>query len=296
MRTLYLIDANSLIHRAYHALPPFTAPGGEPTGALYGLASILLKLIREERPEYAAALFDRPEPTYREKEYAAYKAQRPPIPNDLIAQIVEARDLFARFGIQTIEHPGFEADDLIATLARRFGSAKDLRVVILTGDMDTLQLVKDSTVVVRSLKKGISDTTTYDEKAVLDRYGIAPQQVIDYKALVGDPSDNIKGVPGVGPKTATALLTKFGSLQGILDHLEGDAALKAKLFPWRAQALLCKRLVTLREDAPIVQNDIEALAVSFDTQALSQELAKLGFKTLVERLSAMVSSKQSLFE
>ena len=139
MKKLLLIDANSIIHRSFHALPPFTAPDGKPSGAIYGLASILLKLWREERPDYAAALFDRPEPTFRDEKYAEYKAQRPPTADELISQLIEAHKLFEAFGIKTYEKPGYEADDLIATLAEQFKSLPDVQVVILTGDRDTLR-------------------------------------------------------------------------------------------------------------------------------------------------------------
>src|SRR3989344_8776589 len=142
MKTLLLIDANSLIHRTFHALPPLTAPDGRATQSLYGLSSILLRIFKEDRPEYVAALFDRPEPTFRKEKYKEYKAQRPKAPDNLISQIIEAHTLFEKFGIKTFEKPGYEADDLIATLATKF-SAKDkksLKVVILTGDLDTLQI------------------------------------------------------------------------------------------------------------------------------------------------------------
>jgi len=241
MKTLLLIDANSIIHRSFHALPPFTTPDGRPSGALYGIASILLKLWREERPEYAAALFDRPEPTFRDKIYAEYKAQRPPTADELISQIIEAHKLFGAFGIKTFEKPGFEADDLIATLAEKFGGKEgnggdDLRVEILTGDRDTLQLVRDEKIVVRTFNKGVSDTSIYDEKAVIEKYGLAPAQLVDYKSLVGDPSDNIKGVPGVGPKTATELLKKFGSVEEIYKHLPDDPKLEKRFGQYKKDA------------------------------------------------------------
>ncbi len=203
MKTLLLIDANSIIHRSFHALPPLTTKDGKPAQAIYGIGSILLKLWRDGRPEYAAALFDRPEPTFRKKMYVEYKAQRPAAPTELISQIIEAHNIFPAFGIKTFERPGFEADDLIATFAEKFKKEKDVQVVILTGDRDTLQLVEGEKVVVRTFKTGVSETLTYDEAAVKEKYGLLPNQLIDYKALVGDPSDNIKGVPGVGPKTAT---------------------------------------------------------------------------------------------
>ena len=157
MKKLLLIDANSIIHRSFHAIPPFTAPDGRPSGAIYGIASILLKLWREEKPDYAAALFDRPEPTFRDEKYAEYKAQRPPAADELISQIIEAHNLFQAFGIKTFEKARYEADDLIATLAIKFKDIPDLQVVILTGDRDTLQLVEGDKLVVKTPGRGPRD-------------------------------------------------------------------------------------------------------------------------------------------
>lgn len=229
MKQLLLIDANSIIHRSFHAIPPFTGPSGEPTGALYGIASILLKLWKEDKPNYVAALFDRPEPTFRKKMYEAYKAQRPPAPDVLISQIIEAHRLFEAFGIRTFEKAGFEADDLIATFAEKFKKENDLQVVILTGDRDTLQMVEGDRLVVRTFNKGVSDTTTYDEKTVIEKYGLSPRQMVDYKSLVGDPSDNIKGVQGIGPKTATELVQRYGDIDTMYREAEHDEKLKRKL-------------------------------------------------------------------
>ncbi len=294
VKTLLLVDANSIIHRSFHALPPFTAPDGQPSGALYGLASILLKLWREERPDYAAALFDRPEPTFREKKYAAYKAQRPPAADELVSQIVEAHRLFEAFGIKTFEEPGYEADDLIATFAEHFGKEfkeeKDARIVILTGDRDTLQLVDDGRVVVRTFNKGVSDTTIYDEKAVREKYGLSPAQLIDYKALVGDPSDNIKGVPGVGPKTATEALQKFGNVERLYAHLSGSAAGEPKLAkrfgPFRKEAELARELVTLDRHAPVAMPALHDLATMAAPAGREAYFEKMGFATLIARIAA----------
>ena len=283
MKKLLLIDANSIIHRSFHALPPFTGPNGEPTGALYGIASILLKLWRDEKPEYAAALFDRPEPTFRKKEYAEYKAQRPPAPDDLIAQIIEAHHLFEAFGIKTFEKPGFEADDLIATLAEKFKGEPDTQVVILTGDRDTLQLIEDDKVVVRTFNKGVSDTTIYDEKAVIEKYGFAPEWMVDYKALVGDPSDNIKGVMGVGPKTATELIQKFGSIENIWKAVPGDPKLAARLGGREGEAKFSKKLVILDRNVPVELSGISDVATSDTTPAIEAYFQKEGFVTLLKR-------------
>lgn len=284
MRTLFLIDANSIIHRSFHALPPLTTPDGQPIQAIYGLSSILLKLWREEKPDYAAALFDRSEPTLRKEKYVEYKAHRPETPDELVSQLKEAHNLFCQFGVKTIEKPGFEADDLIATLAQKFKSEPDLMVVILTGDLDTLQLVEDDKVVVRTFKKGVSETTIYNNPAVLERYGLAPGQLVDYKALVGDPSDNIKGVPGIGPKTAADLLRRFGSLENIYENIEREPKLNKKLAPFRNEAELSKGLVILERNVPIEIASIIDLKVEEDGSNIRNYFEKLGFQTLVKRL------------
>ncbi len=302
MKTLLLIDANSIIHRSFHALPPLTSRDGKPIQAIYGLSSILLRLWREKRPadhearplekedrfggrpDYAAALFDRPEPTFRKKKYEEYKAQRPAAPDELITQIIAARGLFEAFGIGVFEKPGFEADDLIATLAEKFRTKADLEVVILTGDRDTLQLVEGEKVVVRTFKVGVSETLTYDEKTVIEKYGLAPRQLIDYKALIGDPSDNIKGVPGVGPKTAVEILKRFGTIESAYDNLKSDPKLEKRLGPFRKEAELAKELVTLERNVPTEVHDLEALRVVEDGAKVKEYFQKQGFVTLINRL------------
>lgn len=291
MKTLLLIDANSLIHRSFHALPPFTSPDGKPTGALYGVAGILLKIWREEKPEYAAALFDRPEPTFRKKEFKEYKAQRPAAPDELISQIIAGRGLFQKFGIKFFEKPGFEADDLIATLAEKFRKERDVRVVILTGDLDTLQLVEGEKVVVRTFKKGISDTFIYDENAVRERYGLGPAQMPDYKAFVGDPSDNIKGIPGIGPKTAAGLLQKFGNIRNLYANLQEEQKLREKLRAAEQDVEFFKRLVTLDRHVPIEIKNLNGLEIREDTKNLSDYFLSLGFQSLLKRIGGQAEIK-----
>ena len=284
MKTLLLIDAHSVIHRSFHALPPFTTPSGEPSGALYGLASILLKIFRENKPDYAAALFDRPEPTFRDEKYAEYKAHRPPTADELASQLRAAHELFQAFGIATFEKAGYEADDLIATFAEKFRGTENLLVVILTGDRDTLQLVEDGRVAVRTFNKGVSDTTTYDEGAVYMKYGLKPNQLVDYKALAGDTSDNVKGVPGVGPKTATEVLQKYGSIENIYAHLADDARLEKKFGPFRKDADLSRELVTLERHVPIAIPALKALALPVEEPPLETYFSKMGFASLMKRL------------
>jgi len=279
MKTLLLIDANSLIHRAFHALPPFTSKNGTATHALYGVASILIKIWREEKPAYAAALFDRNEPTFREEHYSEYKANRAAPPDELSSQLVLARELFPAFSIKTFEIPGLEADDLIATLATRFGEEKDLRIMILTGDMDTLQLVRGEKVVVRAMKKGVSETILFDEKTVLEKYGLEPRRLIDYKALIGDSSDNIKGVPGIGPKTALNILKASGDIEKALTA----GAWAEKLAPHKEKILLSRKLVRLIDNAPITPTLAE-LAVEDKKKELIDYLAGFGFKSLISRI------------
>jgi DNA polymerase-1 len=294
MKRLLLIDANSIIHRAFHALPPFTGPDGRPTGALYGISAMMLTLFRTDRPDYAAALFDRPEPTFRDKKYAEYKAQRPPAADELIAQIIEARKLFEAFGAKVFEQPGFEADDLIATLAEKFRGEKDLQIVILTGDRDTLQLVEDEKVVIKIFNKGVSDTTIYDEKAVIEKYGLKPSQMIDYKSLVGDASDNIKGVPGIGPKTATELLQKFGTLEKIFAALPGDEKLQKRLGAFEKEAEFSKELVILERHVPVEIKNLEELTLRDHHDSIAAYFNTLGSKTLLKRLEGGAEDKPVL--
>ncbi len=284
MKTLLLIDSHSLIHRCFHALPPLTTPEGKPIQAIYGLSSVFLRLWREGKPDYAAALFDRPEPTFRKQQYKEYKAQRPQAPDALISQLIEARNFFTQFGIKTFEAPGYEADDLIATFAEKFRGEKDVRIVILTGDLDTLQLTEGDKVVVRTFRKGISDTFIYNENAVMERYGLRPNQMPDYKALVGDASDNIKGVPGVGPKTASELLKKYDSLENIFAHLANEPKFAKKAEDFKTQAEFSKSLVVLNLMAPVTLDKLDELAVRDSTEKLASYFKKLGFDSLLKRL------------
>ncbi len=292
VKTLLLIDANSLIHRCFHALPPLTAPDGRATQALYGVSSILLRILKEDKPDYAAALFDRPEPTFRKERFKEYKAQRPKAPDNLVEQIIAARDLFPNFGIKTFEIPGYEADDLIATLAQKFKSEPGVRVMILTGDLDTLQMVEGEKLVVKTFRRGVSDTFIYDEAAVKARYDLEPKQLTDYKALIGDASDNIKGVPGIGPKTASELLKKYRTLDNIYNNLDKDPKAAKKLEGTKEQAEFAKSLVVLEMKAPLKVTDLEELKVGRDTEQLANYFRDLGFESLVKRIGGSELTEQ----
>ncbi len=291
MKKLLLIDANALIHRSFHAIPNLVAPDGRPTGALYGLSNILIKIFQKEHPEYAAAFFDRPEPTFRKELYDAYKAHREKAPDELVSQIIAAHDLFATFGVKTYEIPGFEADDLIGTATELFKKEPDVQIVILTGDNDAFQLVEGSTIVVETPKQGITETITYDQTAVEARYGISPAQLPDYKGLVGDTSDNIAGVKGVGPKTATAIIQAFGSLEHFFAEIKTSDATDKKTLSYKKIAeheeiaLLSKHLGTIRRDAPLAIKSISEIEYKeFPTDTIVSYLQDLGFTSIVKRL------------
>jgi len=285
---LLLIDANSLIHRAYHALPPLTGPGGQPAGALYGLASVLIRLFKEAAPRYAAAAFDRKEPTFRKKEYEGYKATRQPTPNELIEQLKEAPSLLRCFGVYPIDAVGYEADDLIATLATKFAS-DEVEVEIMSGDLDILQVVEDGRVFAQIPKKGITETVIYKEKEVRERFGINPSSMADYKGLVGDTSDNIPGVSGIGPKSAVGLLNDFETVEGIYRNLEkikkDKPTLGEKLEIGRGSAILSKHLAVLIKNVSS-PDDINIFAVGdpLKSTEVRECLEKLGFKTLLKRI------------
>lgn len=287
---LLLIDANSLIHRAFHALPPFRTPNGESSGALYGLASILIKVFKERPPRYVAAAFDYPGPTFREKEYKEYKATRPKAADELISQLIESRTLLEKFGVAVIEKPGWEADDIVATLARRYGG-DGVRAVILSGDLDVLQAVDGERILVEVPRKGISDTVVYNEQAVIERFGVAPQKLADFKGLVGDTSDNIPGVPGVGPKTAAGVLRDYASLEAMYEDLHTvgipNKNLQKKLLAYEKQALLSKKLATLDMNVPVDVDlhDLEVKAPLADKE-LVRYLRQLGFESLAQRCIA----------
>ncbi len=280
MKNLLLIDAHALIHRSYHALPPLTTPTGEPIGAIYGLARALMKTMREHKPDYVAAAFDRPEPTFRKEMFEQYKAHRPPAPDELVSQLIKSRELFKKLNIPCFELAGYEGDDVIGTLAAKFDD-KDIHITILTGDMDTLQLVKGDRVVVRAPKKGVSETIEYDADAVRVRYELGPDQMTDYKGLVGDPSDNIPGIPGVGPKTATTALHEFGSIEKLFAEMPENHKLAKKFLPFKKDALFSKKLATIETNVPI-KVTLDELRYEAPSEAdLNAYFLGLGFESMV---------------
>ncbi len=293
-KRIVLLDTHAIIHRAYHALPELTSPSGAPAGALYGLVSMLLKIITDLAPDYIAACYDLPKPTIRHEAYALYKATRVKTDDALALQLQVSRNIFEAFGIPRYEREGFEADDLLGTIAYELRKEKDTDVIIASGDMDTLQLVFDEHVRVYTLKKGIQDTILYDEKAVQARFGFPPALIPDWKGLRGDPSDNIKGVPGIGEKTATELITNFGTIEKIYATLAKNEAIfgtkgikpriVALLKEHEEEARFSKALATIRLDAPIAfALPDKSWRETVDTQKVLSLFDELGFRSLRER-------------
>ena len=300
-KTLVLLDAHAIIHRAYHALPDFATSKGEPTGALYGLSTMLLKIIADLKPDYIVACYDLPKPTYRHEAYKDYKAGRAKTDEELVSQLKKSREIFEAFNIPMYQKEGFEADDMIGTLVEKNLSNKDLDIVIASGDMDTLQLVVDDKVRVYTLKKGIKDTIIYNEKAVVERFGFLPKLLPDYKGLRGDPSDNIIGIKGIGEKTAQILISNFGGIEDIYKKLKtkkGEEEIKQVGITERIVGLLkegeeeaqfSKMLGTIRRDAPIdFQIPEKTWAENLDQEKILKVWSDLEFRTLGTRLKEVL--------
>lgn len=259
MQRLILLDSHAILHRAYHAIPDFVSSKGEPTGALYGLMTMLLKAVNDLEPDYIVAARDLPGPTKRHTLFEGYKATRVKADSELVRQLERAPEVFRAFGIPVYEAPGFEADDVLGTIVKQIGARRDIEIIIASGDLDTLQLVGER-VKIYTLRKGLSDTILYDEDAVRERFGFGPEEVVDYKALRGDPSDNIPGIKGIGEKTATELIQAFGSLEKMYEALKNSEAFEKQGFKKRVAELLLKgradaafsqELARIHTDVPI---------------------------------------------
>ncbi len=279
---ILLVDGNALVHRAYHAIQPLTSPSGEPTNATYGFVSTLLKVMDDLKPEYAAVAWDIG-PTFRHKQYAEYKATRPEMADDLRVQFERIRQVADTFKLPSKYVEGYEADDVLAALSQQ-SVEQGLDVIIATGDTDTLQLVGPHISVLLSGRK-FTDTKLYDEQAIRERYALEPKQLVDFKSLKGDPSDNIPGVRGIGQVTATRLLEQFGSVEDLYKHIdEVDPKLRDKLRDNEAQVRRAKGLITLVSDLPI-DLDLENCRVSvYDRSDVVALFRELGFFSLLQRL------------
>ncbi len=304
-KLVVLLDSHAIIHRAYHALPDFASSSGVPTGAIYGLSTMLMGIIEKFNPDHVIACYDLPQPTYRHEAYDAYKAGRKKSDPALVEQLIISRKLFEAFNIPMYDKPGFEADDMLGTIVQQILDNKvicdgkpceeEFDVMIASGDMDTLQLVVDDRVKVFTLKKGIKDTVIYNEDAVMARFGFPPKLLPDYKGLRGDPSDNIIGISGIGEKTATTLITAFGTVEEIYKVLKKDSAkVKAAgvtdriielLKNGEEEALFSKMLATIRRDAP-VQFIVppKTWRETFEMEPVEKFFRDMEFRSLIARI------------
>jgi DNA polymerase-1 len=289
-KKILIIDGHGLVHRAYHALPPMTSPAGLPVNAAYGVTSMVLKLLQEQQPDYACVAFDRPGESERKKSFVAYKAQREQKTEDFYQQIPFIEESLAALGVKAIESkvPGYEADDVIGSIVAKINQQQpDVDCLIISGDQDILQLVNEQ-VKVLSFIKGMSQTIVYDQKAVKNRYGFSPPQLIDFKALRGDPSDNIPGVKGIGEKTASQLVSEFGTLDNIYKKLEQSQLTtrqKQLLSDQKADAYLSYELVTIKKD---LITTFSLADCQWQGPKLAQAMKvfqKYGFKSLLDRLT-----------
>ena len=290
-----VIDGSSLIHRAFFALPPLMTKQGLHTGAVYGLCNMLLKLLGDLQPAYMAVAFDKSRKTFRTELYADYKGQRKPTPSELSEQFPLAMKVLGTMGIPTLELDNYEADDIIGTFAVH--APEDVEVIIVTGDRDELQLV-DTRTKVYYTKRGISDIQIFDEAEFAANYeGLVPKQLIELKGLMGDTSDNIPGVPGVGPKTALKLIKEYGDVETVLENIDkvSGKALKAKLADNKESALLSKKLATICTEAP-VDTDIAKYALAPLREEARTLLQDLEFRNMYDRFASVLGGAQHSFD
>lgn len=301
-KRLIIIDGNALVHRAYHALPPLTTKKGELVNAIYGFLLVFLKALRELQPDFIAATFDLPAPTFRHQKFKEYKATRPKAPDELYNQIPKIKEILKAFSVPIFEKEGFEADDIIGTIASLAPKKQiipEIETTILSGDLDTLQLVNHHTKVY-TLRKGMKDTILYDEKAVKERYNLQPSQLIDFKALKGDPSDNIPGVPGVGEKTAIKLLREFQNLENLYRELKEKTEktkklkshLRKVLLEYEDQAFFSRMLVEIKRDVEIDFNFKKCEWKKYDKEKVIKILKNFEFYSLLKRLPEPKTDKE----
>ena len=288
MKKLLILDSNSILNRAFYGVRYLSAKDGTPTNAIYGFLNILLKLIKEQEPDYICAAFDVKAPTFRHKQYEGYKAQRKPMPEGLAAQMPLAKDVLRAMGVTILEKEGYEADDIIGTVAR-LCEESEISCFIATGDKDDLQLASDKTKVILTVtKSGYNETIIYDDKAVKEKYRVTPTEFIDVKALMGDPSDNIPGVKGVGEKTAMSLIEKHHSIEYIYENIDGiglKGAMLQKMKDGREMAFMSKELATINRNTPIEFNAEECVFDGFENNGeLYEILKRLELNSIIKKL------------
>lgn len=305
-KRLVLIDGNAILHRAYHALPALTTRSGELVNAVYGFASMLLRIFDELHPEYLAVSFDTAAPNFRHQEFIGYKANRPRMDFELAGQIERVHELVRAFNIPILEIDGYEADDVIGTIAKRVEENRGnkdnkenlgIETIIVTGDKDLMQVV-DENIKLYMPTRGLSEGQIVGRDKVVEKMGVPPEQIVDYKGLVGDPSDNYPGVPGIGPKTAVELLKKFGNIENLYKKLSGGIeeqeesegqgilteTIVRKLAEGAESAVLSKKLATILTDAPVGLKLEDCVARDYDKEKVWALFKELGFRSLIGRM------------
>lgn len=288
-----LFDTYSMVFRAFHALPPMTTSQGEPTGALYGASALVLKVLREHRPRAFAFAVDAPKRTFRHDLYASYKAQREAAPSDLVIQLQRLPELLAAFGVPVWCAPGYEADDVLATVARRLvDEHPEEPILIVSGDRDLLQLVNQRVRVWFIGARG-KPATLFDMAAIRERFGVLPEQLPAWTALVGDNADNLIGAPGIGPKTATQLVTTYGRVSGMLADVAGlkPSKVQESIRTHAERLLLNEELARLRRDVPLDAGPAVQPLTTSNVQRLAELFAELEFRSLVPRLAGLVKDE-----
>jgi len=297
-----VLDSHSLIHRAYHALPPLETEKKERVNAVYGFFSILIKGIQDFNPNYIIAAFDFPAPTFRHQKFKEYKIKRPPTPEDLLPQFPKTKQALSALDIQVFEKKGFEADDIIGTISCILSNQLGVETVIMSGDKDNLQLINEKTKVYL-LKRGIKEAFLFDVQKVKEEYGgLEPGQLIDYKGLKGDSSDNIPGIPGIGDKTATDLIKEFGSLDTLYQEIKKQTKkakkinkkTEEKIIEFEKQAFLSRDLATIKIDVPINFDLKNCFWGGFKEKETKEAFEELGFYSLIKRVITKESSKNNL--
>lgn len=289
-----LVDGSAIVHRAYHAMPPFTTSEGMPTGAISGFFSMLLKLIQQLKPGHIFVAFDRPKPTFRQQMYVGYQAQRPKLESDLSDQFGAIIKILDAAKITQVGIDGFEADDIIGTVSEQ-ANKEGILTYIITGDRDMLQLVDKDTLVLMPIK-GISEVKIHDEDSVKEKYGVTPKQIVDLKALTGDASDNYPGVPGIGPKTAANLIAEYDNFDNIYKHLD-DIAVKnknlvQKLIDGAEMGDISHKLAKILIDAPYKCNFETCETSKIDIDGFKTALEEYEFKTLPKRVDEVLDRKE----
>lgn len=298
MKKLVLIDGHSILNRAFYGVPDLTNSEGMHTNAVYGFLNIMFKILEEEKPDYLTVAFDRKEPTFRHKMFSEYKGTRKPMPEELRQQVPVMKEVLQAMGVKIVELPGYEADDILGTLAKR-GEKEGMTVSLVSGDRDMLQLASEQIKIrIPKTKQGGTEIEDYNTKEVLERYQVQPDQIIDLKGLMGDTADNIPGVPGIGEKRATDIIVRFGSIEGAKEHIEEVTPPKARenLQAYYEQARLSRELATICTDSPVAYSFEEARLGDLYTPEAFQWVKRLEFKSIAGRFGSEVCHDGSLEE